>query len=373
MADIQLRDVSRVFGQVDSGQKDGAVVALDHVDLVIPDGTTLAVVGPSGCGKTTLLRVIAGLDRAYTGEVLYDGRSVRDLSPKERRIGVVFQNYALYPHFRGRGNLSFFFKVRRAPSEEAERRIRATSKVMGLGFKQILRHRPGQLSGGGRQRLAVARALVRDPQLLLFDEPLSNLDAKLRTQTRTEIKRLLHQFAITTVYVTHDQIEAMALGDELAVMRSGAIEQVGPYDELKHQPTNMFVAGFIGPHAMNLFDGWVVADGQVRMDEIRMPIPPALRTALERGQRVALGVSPEHVHVPADRSGDGYVRLQGEVEAVEPDYGDRQQLIYFGFRGATYRAMGPLAPSLGVGDPVTVSFSTGHVHFFDQESGRRLG
>jgi ABC-type sugar transport system ATPase subunit len=186
------------------------VTALDHVNLTIPNGQTFVVVGPSGCGKSTLLRVVSGIEKNYTGQVLYDGEDVQNVPPGERYIGMVFQNYALYPNFNGEGNLSFFFKMHKITDEETRERIRYTSELMGIGFKELLPRRPGTLSGGEKQRVAIARAIVRGPHLFLFDEPLSNLDAKLRVQTRSEIKRLLHRFNITSLYVTHDQVEAIA-------------------------------------------------------------------------------------------------------------------------------------------------------------------
>jgi ABC-type sugar transport system ATPase subunit len=224
----------------------GPVLALDHVNLTIPDGQTMAIVGPSGCGKSTLLRVVSGLESDHTGHVFYDGHDMKEVPPKDRYIGMVFQNYALYPHFESKGNLAFFFRMHKAPDEEAEERIRVTSEIMGIGFRDLLRRKPGTLSGGQQQRVAIARAIVRKPRLFLFDEPLSNLDARLRTQTRVEIKRLLRRFQITAIYVTHDQVEAVTLGDQVAVMRAGRIEQVGTPHELRQSPANAFVAGFLG-------------------------------------------------------------------------------------------------------------------------------
>ncbi|HMN28268.1 MAG TPA: ABC transporter ATP-binding protein, partial [Caldilineaceae bacterium] len=208
MATIQLEAVSKQFG--------AGSPALDHINLTVPNGETVAVVGPSGSGKSTLLRIVAGLDTDYTGRVLYDGRDMRDVPPKERHIGMVFQNYALYPHFLGHGNLSFFFRLRRMSDQETEERIRVTSQIMGIGFEELLKRKPGTLSGGQQQRVAIGRAIVRNPDVFLFDEPLSNLDAKLRSQTRVEVKRLLQRFQITALYVTHDQTEAIALGDQIA-------------------------------------------------------------------------------------------------------------------------------------------------------------
>src|SRR5512145_2330319 len=265
MATILLRDVSLTYDTptqdpvnrmfradkdrlqedlpVDKGR---GVVALDHVNLTIPNGRTLVVVGPSGCGKSTLLRVIAGLSKEYSGQVLYDGEDVNTLEPKDRRIGMVFQGYALYPNFDGQGNLSFFFRVNQIPDEKTRERIQYTSELMGIGFKELLPRQVGTLSGGEKQRVAIGRAIVRAPRLLLLDEPLSNLDAKLRVQTRTEIKRLLRRFHITSVYVTHDQVEAIALADQIVIMHQGRIEQVGTYQEIMDRPVNLFVAGFLG-------------------------------------------------------------------------------------------------------------------------------
>jgi ABC-type sugar transport system ATPase subunit len=202
------------------------------------------VVGPSGCGKSTLLRVVAGIEKNYSGEVLYDGQDMKEIAPGQRYIGMVFQNYALYPNFNNEGNLTFFFKVHEIPDEETRKRIEYTSGLMGIGFKELLPRSPGKLSGGEKQRVAIARAIVRGPRLFLLDEPLANLDAKLRVQTRTEIKRLLHQFGITSLYVTHDQVEAVALADQIVVMHAGRIEQVGTYKTLTENPLSLFVAEF---------------------------------------------------------------------------------------------------------------------------------
>ncbi|MGC8781630.1 MAG: ABC transporter ATP-binding protein, partial [Anaerolineae bacterium] len=299
----------------------GEILALDHVNLTVPDGQTIAILGPSGCGKSTLLRVVAGLDTGYTGTVYYDGQDMREVPPGDRYIGMVFQNYALYPHFPGRGNLRFFFQVRKAPDAEAEERIRITSEIMGIGFAELLERKPGTLSGGQQQRLAIGRAIVRNPRLFLFDEPLSNLDAKLRMQTRVEIKRLLRRFAITALYVTHDQEEAMALADQIAIMREGRIEQVGPYNVLRDDPANAFVAGFLGRRPMNLLPGMVLEDGRLQIGAAAIPLPDAVRPRCATGQAVILGVRPEAGRLLLGRPPKaGEFRLEGEVEAVEPDY-----------------------------------------------------
>ena len=220
--------------------------ALDGVDLEVRDGETLAIIGPSGCGKSTLLRVVAGLEPVNSGRVLYDGQDVSAVPPGERGIGMVFQNYALYPHMESRGNLGFFFRLRRRREEEIDERVRLTAEIMGLGFDELLERKPGTLSGGQQQRVAIGRCIARDPRLFLLDEPLSSLDARLRARTRVELKRLLTRFRITTIYVTHDQTEALALATRIAVMRRGRIEQAGVWDELYQRPANAFVAGFVG-------------------------------------------------------------------------------------------------------------------------------
>ena len=271
--------------RADQGDK---ITALDRVSMFIPDGQTVAAVGPSGCGKSTMLRVVAGLISDYTGRVYYDDQDMLEVPPKDRFIGMVFQSYALYPHFKGRGNLSFFFQLHKVTDEETEKRIRITSEIMGIGFDELLKRKPGTLSGGQQQRVAIGRAIVRSPRLFLFDEPLSNLDAKLRTQTRIEIKRLLHRFQITSIYVTHDQVEAITLGDQIAVMRAGKVEQVATYHELLQNPANAFVAGFMGTPPMNLFAGGIVGDGELRFDRFTAPLSEQVRARTQVGQALTL-------------------------------------------------------------------------------------
>jgi ABC-type sugar transport system ATPase subunit len=356
-----------------AGQGD-RIVALDHVNLTIPDGQSFAVVGPSGCGKSTLLRVVAGLEPDFTGRVFYDDQDMRDVEPKDRYIGMVFQTYALYPHFKSKGNLSFFFKLHHIPDQETEERIRITSEMMGIGFNELLKRKPGTLSGGQQQRVAIARAMVRNPRLFLLDEPLSNLDAKLRTQTRVEIKRLLHRFRITTVYVTHDQIEAIALGDQIAVMRAGQIEQVGPYLDLLGDPANSFVAGFLGRPPMNLFTGGVVRDGLLCLQEIVVPLSDAVRSRVSAGQGLTFGVRPEAAClVLDDRALPEGVRARGIVETVEPDFSRRTQLAYVRTGPHFYAASGSLDALLNVGDEVEVVFPSDQLYFFDDQSERRMG
>ncbi len=357
-----------------AAQGEGPVVALDHVNLTIPDGQTFSVVGPSGCGKSTLLRVIAGLEPDYAGCVYYDDQDMRDVKPGDRYIGMVFQNYALYPHFEGWGNLAFFFRVHKAPDKETEERIRATSELMGIGFNELLKRKPGTLSGGQQQRVAIARALVRKPRLFLFDEPLSNLDAKLRVQTRVEIKRLLRRFQITAIYVTHDQVEAITLGDQIAVMRAGKIEQLGAYQDLRDNPANAFVAGFLGTTPMNLLTGGMVADDTLHLNDLVIPLPEQVRSQVRAGQKVTLGIRPEAVRlVRGDQPLSDGVRVRGVVEVIQPDFAHRAQLVYVRTGTLSYAATDVLDMSLSVGETVEVIFPANESYFFDGETERRIG
>ncbi len=292
---------------------------------------------------------------------------------KDRYIGMVFQNYALYPHFQGRGNLRFFFQVRGAPDAEAEERIRITAEIMGFGFSQLLDRKPGTLSGGQQQRLAIARALVRNPKLFLFDEPLSNLDAKLRTQTRIEIRRLLNRFSITALYVTHDQVEAMALGDRIAVMRDGRIEQIGAYDTLRNDPNSAFVAGFLGPRPMNLLAGASDGDGVLHVGGFSVMLPPSLRLSSPAGRGVTLGVHTDDAvaYEPALPAPAG-PRVKGTVEMIEPDFGRRQQSIFARAGEFTFSLVTGLEAGWHVGEEIEVVLPEDRLYFFDTESGARL-
>ena len=351
----------------------GEVIALDDINLTIPDGQTFAVLGPSGCGKSTLLRVVAGLDGEYSGTILYDEQDVRSIPPGERYIGMVFQNYALYPHFEGRGNLNFFFRVRKAPDGEAEERIRITSEIMGIGFEQLLDRKPGTLSGGQQQRVAIARAIVRNPRLFLFDEPLSNLDAKLRMQTRVEIKRLLRRFAITALYVTHDQEEAMALADQIAIMRDGRVEQVGPYNDLRDAPHNAFVAGFLGSRPMNLLPGVVASGGRLQIGEVAIELPAAIRARYEPGQAIVLGVRPEvgRLLLREPAVSDAF-RLSGEVEALEPDYVHHTLMVGLRAGDLSFWASGSTDEWVRLGERIEAAYPLDALYFFDGKTGLRI-
>ena len=390
MATIRLDNVTKTFAahqqsdhratdQDDAGaQNSGPFAALDHVSLTIPDGQTLAVLGPSGCGKSTLLRVLAGLETEYTGNLYFDDQLMAEIPAKDRHIGMVFQNYALYPHFEGHGNLSFFFKLRKTTDEETDERIRITSEIMGIGFKQLLVRKPGTLSGGQQQRVAIARAIVRNPRLFLFDEPLSNLDAKLRSQTRVEIKRLLRQFQITAAYVTHDQTEAITLGDLVAVMRAGRVEQVGTFQELRAHPVNTFVAGFLGTPPMNLLAGWVVADGCLQRADLAnplaIPLTGPISPLLSSGQTITVGVRPEMAVLVTDEAPvSAGLRLRGTVESVEADYARRTQLVYMRTGPITYAAVIGLDTTLFLDSEIDVVFPYEQLTFFDGTTTMRLG
>ncbi|MBX3014049.1 MAG: ABC transporter ATP-binding protein [Caldilineaceae bacterium] len=372
-ADWRSQRHQRLAGE-EGNHSRGPVKALDQVTLTIPDGQTLAVVGPSGCGKSTLLRVVAGLDSDYQGQIFYDNQEMTNAPPKDRYIGMVFQNYALYPHFEGHGNLSFFFRLRKISDTETTERIRITSEIMGLGFQQLLYRKPGTLSGGQQQRLAIARAIVRNPRLFLFDEPLSNLDAKLRNQTRVEIKRLLQRFQITAIYVTHDQIEAMALGDQVAVMRAGRVEQLGPFQQVLRQPATVFVASFLGSPPMNLFYGGRVVDDRVQLPSFAVPLPAHLQAHVQQGQALTVGVRPEAVRlVDAQTPSRAGVRLQGIAEVVEPDFGRQTQLVYTAQGALRFVALGALDIPVFAGHPVTAQLDTTQLHLFDATSEQRIG
>jgi ABC-type sugar transport system ATPase subunit len=352
---------------------EGGVMALDHVNLIIPHGRTFVILGPSGCGKSSLLRVVAGIHADYQGQVFYDGVEMENIPPRKRFIGMVFQNYALYPNFNNEGNLSFFFKLRKTPDEETRERIRYTSELMGIGFDELLPRRPGTLSGGQKQRVALARAIVRQPRLFLLDEPLSNLDAQLRVQTRTEIKRLLHRFKITSIYVTHDQTEAIALANEIVIMRAGKIEQVGTYQELMANPVNAFVAGFLGLPPMDLFSGGVVSGGKLFLDEISVPLPKRVFDLVNNGQIITLGIRQDAVTVSTGKNSLDEILVSGQVEGVEPDFAHHTQLVYIRSGRWKFSGFCTLDRPLAIGQTVEASLDPERLYFFDDASGLRLG
>ena len=370
---MRLFEIKRERNQEDlpvEGSK--GVKALDDVNLTIPNGQIYVIVGPSGCGKSTLLRVVAGIEKNYTGQVLYDGEDIHNVPPGERYIGMVFQNYALYPNFSSEGNLSFFFKNRKIGDEETRKRIEYTSQLMGIGFEELLPRRPGTLSGGEKQRVAIARAIVRGPKLFLFDEPLSNLDAKLRVQTRTEIKRLLHKFGITSLYVTHDQTEAVALADHIVVMHMGRIEQVGTYQDLTENPVSLFVAGFLGLPPMDLFPSGSISGRQMILDDYAFPLPYRTYSIAEDGQQVTMGVRRETIKVSEKQQSINGIALQAEVEAFEADIVHRRQIVFLRMGRFAFSGLCPMDTKLYVGKLVTAELDPERLYFFDTKSGKRL-
>ena len=350
MATVDIRNVRKAFGSTE---------VLHGVSVDIRDGEFVVLVGPSGCGKSTLLRMLAGLENITSGEIAIGGRVVNTVPPKDRDIAMVFQNYALYPHMTVFENMAFSLKLAKAPREVKEREVGRAAKILGL--EALLHRYPRQLSGGQRQRVAMGRAIVRNPQVFLFDEPLSNLDAKLRVQMRAEIKELHQRLKVTTVYVTHDQIEAMTMADKIVVMNSGNIEQVGAPLELYDRPANLFVAGFIGSPAMNMLRG-NVADGRfLAADGTAWPLP-VNGHAVSPGPAI-YGIRPEHLRL--DPQGIG-----ARVQVVEPTGSETQVLLKVGeasmigaFRERVAAAPGELLPVTP--DPALV-------HLFDAETGRRI-
>jgi multiple sugar transport system ATP-binding protein len=314
MAEVTFRDVTKVFP--------GGFVAVDRLDLAIEDGELLVVVGPSGSGKTTVLRLLAGLEELTEGEISIGGRVVNDLHPMDRDIAMVFQSYALYPHMTVAENLGFGLKLRRQRKAEIRARVQETASTLGLA--ELLKRKPGQLSGGQRQRVAMGRAIVREPAAFLMDEPLSNLDAKLRVQMRSEIQRLQHRLGTTTMYVTHDQVEAMTMGDRVAVMRHGRLVQVDTPQALYERPTDLFVAGFIGSPAMNFLrarlhgsNGRVVAElGSTSLELPTRGLPASV--AARNGREVIIGLRPEHLEYAGGAPANGRPLLSAPVILAEP-------------------------------------------------------
>jgi ABC-type sugar transport system ATPase subunit len=369
---ITLRHVTKLFGDtsylehtrvkgVTSPEASGPVIALEDISLTIRPGEILGVLGPSGCGKSTLLRVVAGLEQPTHGEVYYNDILLQDIPIAERGIGMVFQSYALYPHLPSVDNIGFFLRLRKREQEIPER-VREISRMMRIDLGPLLSRKPPTLSGGERQRVAIARCLAREPRVFLFDEPFSNLDAKLRTSARVELKRLLQKFEVTSIYVTHDQTEAIALSDRIAILNLGKLEQVGSHRHLYETPRNVFVAGFLGSPPMNLFQGRIesgVWSGQAfTWGPIRNDLPD--------GTELVLGIRPEHLILEAEGP------LVATVDLVETLYSDRIQVIHahLGKRPVVIRT--GLDTPVIEGTVIRLGIMPDQVHLFDQVSGQRL-
>jgi multiple sugar transport system ATP-binding protein len=344
------------------------VIAVNDLDLLIKDGEFLVLVGPSGCGKTTALRCLAGLEEITAGQIKIDERIVNRVPSKDRNIAMVFQSYALYPHMTVFNNLAFGLKLLKTPKAEIKRRVEEAAKILNL--ERFLDRKPKALSGGQRQRVALGRAIVREPAAFLMDEPLSNLDAKLRVQTRAEILRIQQRLGTTTVYVTHDQVEAMTMGDRIAVMRDGILQQVGPPPELYERPVNKFVAAFIGSPAMN-FAMARAEDGTLKLGRATLNLTGRhAKAASERkGRDLEIGFRPEDLEI-ANGTGDRGVRFPAKVEVVE--YLGNQELLHADAEGNEIVALVPSDRQVKVGDNVEFTIPTEKLHLFDPETEESL-
>jgi multiple sugar transport system ATP-binding protein len=385
MAVIEVDSVTKRF-------PDGTV-AVDAADFTIEDGEFFILVGPSGCGKSTLLNMIVGLEDISEGTLKIGDRVVNDIDPKDRNLAMVFQNYALYPHLTVRENMAFPLRLRKVPDEEVNRRVNEAARILEL--TELLDRKPAAMSGGQRQRVAMGRAIVREPDAFLFDEPLSNLDAKLRVQMRTEISRLQNRFGTTTIYVTHDQVEAMTLADRVAVMRKGVVQQVASPKELYNDPVNLFVAGFIGSPAMNMFSGELDGD-RLRLPMIEVTLPEDVRSRLGANppKRVVVGIRPEHFQDAAlvGDAVDGSTTFKTKVDVVEwlgselyvhfqvgqdtdvAELADVSDLGTVEVPGASGDVVARIDPSskISKGEEAELWLDAGRLLLFDPESGRNL-
>jgi multiple sugar transport system ATP-binding protein len=356
MASVSFQNIEKAFG---------STKVIHGISFDIHDGEFMVLVGPSGCGKSTLLRMLAGLEEITAGTISIDARPVNDVDSKDRDIAMVFQSYALYPHMTVRENMGFSLRLRKADRSEIDARVARAAKILNL--EPYLGRYPRELSGGQRQRVAMGRAIVRDPKVFLFDEPLSNLDAKLRVQMRSEIKALHQRLKTTTVYVTHDQIEAMTMADRIVVMHDGVVEQIGTPLELYDRPDNLFVAQFIGSPAMNVVEGTLRrVNGSAHVetpDGVRWPL---VAGAGADGQAVVYGVRPDHLEL----GGDAQRGVPGEIIVVEPTGSETELVVKIGDAQMIVETHG--RPALQPGDKVTFAVKPANVHLFDRSSGARL-
>jgi multiple sugar transport system ATP-binding protein len=365
MAQVTLRKIVKKYDEVE---------AVRAIDLDIADKEFVVLVGPSGCGKSTTLRMIAGLEDITGGEIAVDGEVVNDVPPKDRDMAMVFQNYALYPHMTVYQNMSFGLRLKKYPKAEIDKRVQEAARI--LDIKELLDRKPRQLSGGQRQRVAMGRAIVRNPKVFLFDEPLSNLDAKLRVQMRTEIKRVHQKVRTTTVYVTHDQVEAMTLADRVVVMNKGKIEQIGAPNFLYHSPATRFVAGFIGSPAMNFVPCKLEQAGDalnVRLSDTIAFAVPADRVQRYRaavGKDLTFGMRPEHLTEAQTNGSKNLATFDASIEVVEPM--GNETMVFFAINGA--EVCGRTDPNAGakVGASLQMAAHLDHMHLIDDASGRVL-
>lgn len=361
MADVSLVNVSKMY--------EGGNTAVKNVNIEIKDKEFVVLVGPSGCGKSTTLRMIAGLEDISSGELIIDGKVVNEVSPKDRDIAMVFQNYALYPHMTVFDNMAFGLKLRKFSKEEIAKRVNDAAKILGL--EEYLERKPKALSGGQRQRVAVGRAIVRKPKVFLFDEPLSNLDAKLRVQMRTEISKLHQRLEATMVYVTHDQVEAMTMGDKIVVMKDGFVQQIDSPLNLYNYPVNKFVAGFIGSPAMNFVSGIIYKDSALHFKSdkgvmnLTLHAPYAERLLQYIDKRVSLGVRPEDFTDEQNRKSDKeYYEISPELEVVEPM--GNETFLYFSIENVQFTARVPSRETLRPGESKPLYMDMTKLHFFDE-------
>ena len=380
MSTIRLEGVVKKFTDKEiflfkkKGREIKTIFALDHLYLEAREGETLCVIGPTGCGKTTLLRVIAGLERIDEGNVFFDEENVNEIPPRHRGVGMVFQNYALYPHMVSRENLAFSFRLRKWPEDLIDEKIRFTANTLGVGFHALLGRFPRSLSAGQKQRVALGRCIIRNPRAFLLDEPLSNLDAKLRAKTRIEIRRLLSRFGITTVYVTHDQAEAIALADRIAIMREGRIEQVGSFNEVYYHPSNQFVASFLGDLPINLLPLRIRGDARGLLlsnhllVELRAPRFEILREKGYLGREVIFGLRAEEIklreNLPASKSICSFRARVDEIEFSVPNI----RLFLSTGQHKLIASVNP-SPKIKRGQDIEFTFDTEKVMLFDAGSG----